>query len=274
MDDIAIMPIEEITPIHGVNVTSLQLEREDYWCRELCTYYLYGLNDNVRGVANISGLVVNELFNRRGRKFRKRSGYRRRRKFHINDLTSRLENCLHVYKSLFFVFNVRYLVLSLPVKWMVLWNIFHCWKQMHDVPDRILILMKDLIAFRKKGVHIGEGNIEKGSRDTSGYMSIIYYNKGIDMVNFPRILNSKFVRDAVPSMVKNGTPPTVSFKYTKTIGGKISNQKQVVQDLDINVGVSNILCNCHNNKYCYGPVGHVVTGDLYGRPNVIKDVKL
>ena len=60
VDDIAIMPIEEITPVHGVNVTSLQLEREDYWCRELCTYYPYGLNDNVRGVANISGLVVNE----------------------------------------------------------------------------------------------------------------------------------------------------------------------------------------------------------------------
>ena len=55
-------------------------------------------------------------------------------------------------------------------------------------------------------MHIGEGNIEKGSRDTSGYMSIFYHNKGIDMVNLPRILNSKFVRDAVPSMVKNRTP--------------------------------------------------------------------
>ena len=51
----------------------------------------------------------------------------------------------------FFVFNVRCLVLSLPVKWMgVLWNIFHCWKQTHDIPDRIVILKKDLIAFRKK----------------------------------------------------------------------------------------------------------------------------
>ena len=71
-------------------------------------------------------------------------------------------------------------------------------------------------------------------------------------------------------MVKNGTPPTVSFKYTKTIGGKSFNQKQVVQDLNINISVSNILCDCHNSKYCYGPVGHVVTGDL----NVIKDAKV
>ena len=107
VDDIAIMSIEDITPLHGVNVTSLRLKREDYWCRELCTYYPYGLNDNVRGVGNISkkpGLVVNELFNRRGIKFRKRCGHRHRRKLDISDLTSRLENCLHVYKSLFFCF--------------------------------------------------------------------------------------------------------------------------------------------------------------------------
>ena len=103
-------------------------------------------------------MVVNELFNRRGRKFRKRSGHRHRRKLDISDLTSRLENCLHAYKSPFFVFNVRCLVLSLPVKWMgVLWNIFHFWKQMHDVPNCIVILMKDFIAFRKKGVHIYRG---------------------------------------------------------------------------------------------------------------------
>ena len=30
-----------------------RLEREDY-CREICTFYPYGLNDNVRKVGNIS----------------------------------------------------------------------------------------------------------------------------------------------------------------------------------------------------------------------------
>ena len=96
MDDIAIMPIEEITPVHGVNVKSLQFEREDHWCRELCTYYLYGLNDNVRGVGNMSkkpGLVVNELFNRRGRKFRKRSGYSRQRRSKNVAISLKLLHC-------------------------------------------------------------------------------------------------------------------------------------------------------------------------------------
>ena len=46
--------------------------------------------------------------------------------------------------------------------------------------------------------------------------------------------------DAVPGFVQNVTPPTVSFKYTKTIAGRIFNQKKVVKDLDVNVGNSNI----------------------------------
>ena len=54
VDDISIIPIEEITSSDRVSATSKRLEREDYWCRELCTYYPYGLNDNVRGVGNIS----------------------------------------------------------------------------------------------------------------------------------------------------------------------------------------------------------------------------
>ena len=49
------MPIEKIFDTgNKVSSTSKRLEREDYWCRELCTFYPYGLNDNVRGVGNIS----------------------------------------------------------------------------------------------------------------------------------------------------------------------------------------------------------------------------
>ena len=53
----------------------------------------YGPNDNVvRGVGNNEkpGLVVNELFNRRGRK---RSGHRHRKKLDPSDLTFKPENC-------------------------------------------------------------------------------------------------------------------------------------------------------------------------------------
>ena len=67
-DDMCIMPIEKVEDMGSRSAsTSKRLEREDYWCRELCTYYPYGLNDNIRGVGNISimknGLVVNTKTN-------------------------------------------------------------------------------------------------------------------------------------------------------------------------------------------------------------------
>ena len=79
------MPIEEITTSDKDTcyLSAKRLERED-WCRELCTFYPYGLNDNVRKVGNISKckdeIVVNTLFHKRIRKFRKRQPRKRRRK--------------------------------------------------------------------------------------------------------------------------------------------------------------------------------------------------
>ena len=40
----------------------------------------------------------------------------------------------------------------------------------------------------------------------------------------------------MPGFVQNATPPIVSFKYTKTIAGRVFNQKKVIEDLDVNVG--------------------------------------
>ena len=182
---------------------------------------------------------MNEFFHKQNRKFRKRNGHRRRNK-RVSDLASKLKNCLREYKSGFFVFNVCVLVLSLPAKWMgVIWSIFECWRQKHEIPDRISVLLKDLIAFRRRQLRIYECNGNKEVCETSGYMTILYHNKGIDMVNLPRILSSKYVRDAVPSFVHNTTPSIVSFKYMKTIAGKIFNHTKTIEDLDVSVCTSN-----------------------------------
>ena len=147
------MHIEEITFSVRANVTAFCLEREDYWCRELCTYCPYGLNDNVRGIGSISkkpGLVVNKLFNRKDRKIKKRNGHRRRKKHCASELTSRLENCLREYKSRFSVIHICSLVVSLPVWMSLVLSIFECWRQDNEVPDYVAVLLKDLITFRKK----------------------------------------------------------------------------------------------------------------------------
>ena len=129
-----IMPIEEITTSDKdtCSLSAKWLEREDYWCRELCTFYPYGLNDNVRKVGNISKckdeIVVNTLFHKQTHKFRKRQPRKRRRKIDLDKLTERLETLLTNYKSYRFCFNVRSLILSLPRKCMItLWSIVNNW---------------------------------------------------------------------------------------------------------------------------------------------------
>ena len=84
----------------------------------------------------------------------------------------------------------------------VLWDLFECWKQKHDIPDRIAVLLKNLLAFRRRALHIQECNNDKVSRDVSGYLSIHYHNKGIDMVNLRRVLNSNMVEMQFPALYK------------------------------------------------------------------------
>ena len=79
-DDIAIMPIEEVSLEKGecLSLASKRLQREEYWYKELATIYPYGLNGNVKKVGNVSkkgteNIVVWALFNKKQRKLKKRS---------------------------------------------------------------------------------------------------------------------------------------------------------------------------------------------------------
>ena len=76
------MPIEGVSLMASDNVTlaSKLLNREEYWIKEIGCLYPYGLNDNIRQLGNISGqgLIVYFLFNKHNRKYRKRSGRRRK----------------------------------------------------------------------------------------------------------------------------------------------------------------------------------------------------
>ena len=47
-------------------------------------------------------------------------------------------------------------------------------------------------------------------------------------------------------------------------------RKESGRGLEFDVGTRDKQCNCGSSDFCYGPVGHVVTGDL----SIIKDVKL
>ena len=82
-------------------------------------------------------------------------------------------------------------------------------------------------------------------------------------------INSKRVMATVPNYLK-GPPPVVSYTYTRTIAGKIFNNRRVVEELDMDAGTAGMDCTCSSANYKYEPCGHVETSDL----SIIKDVKL
>ena len=71
---------------------------------------------------------------------------------------------------------------------ITLWSIVNNWVTTHDVPDRIVVLVKDLIAFRKM-----TDDVVRGSKTVGSFMTVRYHNKGIEMLQLPKILHSKSV---------------------------------------------------------------------------------
>ena len=78
------------------------------------------------------------------------------------------------------------------------------------IPTRILVLVKDLMASRLKINVAAKPENSKRESTNKNYMNVMFHNKGMDMINFRRILNSKKVMAAVPNYLR-GHPPIVSY---------------------------------------------------------------
>ena len=135
---------------------------------------------------------------------------------------------------------------------MALSTMIDNWVALNDVPSRVKVLAKDLIAYKRRTLRMETNDVIKDSKSSRGYMKVCYHNKGIEMLDLPRILNSKIVRDAVPPFLSHRKPPIVSYYYTNTISSKIFNQKRAVEELDFDMGTEDLLsCTCHGLGLLY-----------------------
>ena len=57
-------------------------------------------------------------------------------------------------------------------------------------------------------------------------MTVRYHNKGSEMLQLPKILHRKSVRDTLPQFLSNRKPPRVSYSYTM----------KLVEELDFDGG--------------------------------------
>jgi hypothetical protein len=65
------------------------------------------------------------------------------------------------------------------------------------------------------------------------FLHIPLANKGIDAINISNILNRKEVVKEIPPYFKNQSVSIVSYSYTISIGSKIFNYKETLQDINI-----------------------------------------
>ena len=60
---------------------------------------------------------------------------------------------------------------------ITLWSVVINWATTHDVPDGILVFVKDLIEFRKRA-----SPMMLGSKTVGSFMTVRYYNKRIEIL--------------------------------------------------------------------------------------------
>ena len=167
-----------------------------------------------------------------------------------------------MYRSCGFSFELRTYVLSLPRKSLL--TVLHAIETLQNdssIPRRVALMVKDLITHRNK-VHVPIVRDEMSKKCPSNYLKLFLHNKGVEMLNLPRILHSKRVLRRVPTLLGTTDPPTVSYSYTSTISGKVFNFRKAVKNLDFSVGTNDMSCNRSISPYNFAPLGHIVTGNL------------
>ncbi len=262
--DMKVNIIEKIIPIQGEKnsqFTKRLLEREDFWIRELCTVWPYGLNDNVKGVGNISSKYSDlsntmSLFNTNTRSKRShghRKGYSSSNHQHVTfkyltDLMS-LADGLHRVRSVLYCVPLSFLK-ELADK---------AFTEMRQsrIDEHLYLIVSDIEhhrLYKPVSVHSTE--------QRRYFLKILFDNKGIDLVNLPGIFNDPKVSSAIPIYFKNQSSPCISYKYSNTISSKIFNHNKAVEDFCVDSLGDGSSCNCSSSKFKYDHSGHIITGDL------------
>ena len=102
------------------------------------------------------------------------------------------------------------------------------------IPSRVALLVRDFVSYRNR-VQVKLNDINKDYMNKRNYLTIFFHNKGIDMINLPTILHSKKVIATIPNYL-DATPPIVSYTYPRTIASRVFNFKQVIRELNSEVG--------------------------------------
>ena len=269
LDNLRVQIIEKIDPRRMRNdktVKDHRLDREDYWMRELGTISPFGLNDKVRRIGNISqkqseNLLVTQLFHSSQRRPRSHGRRINRASNRVPRDETTVEHLVNIWKDSDRLHTLRTTLFGLPLnKLFKLVEEAKVHRKRGELEFELMFSVVNSISKQRLYKPVQASGSDPVERK---FMRINFVNKGIEYLNISNILRNKKVRKNIPPYFKDQEPPTISYKYPKSIATKILNFNQVAKNFDgssFNANIPN--CDCGSSEFIYQPYGHVITGNL------------
>ena len=133
-----------------------------------------------------------------------------------------------------------------------------------------------MIDLLQSTLHAKHTNTKENSKVRSRsefYMMVNFVNKGIEMINLPRILHLKDVFQSLPfisNTKKKKVIPSVNYSYLPPIRSKILNYSKALKEFTIKDDVAFPPCNCETSEFKDLHHNHIITGDL----KIVKNQRL
>ena len=197
--DISVQPIEVLEGNgYDEKISSLRKAREEYWIRELCTVYPYGLNDRCNGIdwaSNTSTKPAMSIFNRIHSRRKPRRRTRKNKQISHFSLDNFFKDLLHIYNNHGYWMNYcRRTIASLPKKQLKLIALrleSQSWSLVHILPHLVSDVLSDILDF--KLLPPLPQNVVKSRR--SVFLKVYFHNPGIEQVhltNLSKVATNKF----------------------------------------------------------------------------------
>ena len=269
VNDVSLQPLEYIA-FDSTASKSYKIQArhnaELKWIRNLQTPYPLGLNDNIYREGNISKNPDIDVFSimaitkrkRRSHGRRKNHNVRRKSHFHIS-----IAELHAIYKR-----SGRHKLLSKITNLST-----SSLRKLDEEADNIYVRANPFYdvacIVQSYTQHVLRPHIDATSDHQRHFLKISYVNKGIDFIDLASILKDRRVIDKIPKYFKNSETPMICYKYKRSTRGLLFNYNKIVSDLNIKTSTPT-QCDCSTSRFCYGPAGHIITGNL----DVIEDNRI
>lgn len=243
-----------------------RLTREQFWILALVSAFPFGLNDKITGYGNISS-GMNPLDHKahpyfqiklpkrprtHGNKKRRTNSHRNQAKIATKlDLLNKLESPRRIYVELN-ALNKKELT---DLYQIVMGN-------MNELTKDKFLCVQAIVAsrcFKNK----------KPETVKKTYLPISFPNKSMDLIKLPTILKDKRITKLLNPIRQDLGRIYVTYNYARDLGSLYFTHGKELSKLSNGKlwSLLNNKCNCSGSKFNYGPLGHIVTGDLDVVPN-------